>query len=225
MGRVSRRSLLRGGLGIAISVVAIWLLVRAVDIAAASEVLRTASPAWMAVMVVTVFLDVGARGARWRAFSRPIAPSRTGGSSVTRTSATSPTTSCRRGSGELYRSHRSAKGGISRTTVLGTVVVERVVDTVVVVAIAAIAVLVLSIRGVMTSAVLLGLAFASLLVLVLGSGGGPRLPGADRVAAIIARGRASWPSRGRCARASRSPGTPDVAAAARSAPSPGPRRP
>ena len=45
---------------------------------------------------------------------------------------------------------------MSRTTVLGTVVVERVVDTVMVVAIAALAVVVLSVRGVMSSAVLLG---------------------------------------------------------------------
>ena len=50
--------------------------------------------------------------------------------------------------GELYRSHALGEGeGVSRTTVLGTVVVERVVDTVMVVAIAAVAVLVLSVRG------------------------------------------------------------------------------
>ena len=57
-----------------------------------------------------------------------------------------------------------------------------------VVAIAAVAVLVLSVRGVMSSAVLLGLAFVALLVIALGLGiAAHRLPGADRVAAIIAR--------------------------------------
>ena len=93
--------------------------------------------------------------------------------------------------GELYRSHALGEGeGVSRTTVLGTVVVERVVDTVMVVAIAAVAVLVLSVRGVMSSAVLLGLAFVALLVIALGVGiAAHRLPGADRVAAIVAR----WP--------------------------------
>ena len=71
---------------------------------------------------------------------------------------------------------------------MSTVVVERVVDTVMVVAIAALAVLVLSVRGVMSSAVLLGLAFVSLAVIALGLGiAAHRLPGADRVAAIIAR--------------------------------------
>jgi uncharacterized membrane protein YbhN (UPF0104 family) len=79
---------------------------------------------------------------------------------------------------------------VSRTTVLGTVVVERVVDTVMVVAIAALAVVVLSVRGVMSSAVLLGLAFVSLLVIGLGIGmAAHRLPGAGRVGEIIAR----WP--------------------------------
>ena len=63
-------------------------------------------------------------------------------------------------------------------------------DTVVVVAIAAISVLVLSIRGVMTSAVLLGFAFAALLVIGLGIGvAAHRLPGAERVAAYVER----WP--------------------------------
>ena len=77
---------------------------------------------------------------------------------------------------------------MSRPTVLGTVVVERVVDTVMVVAIAAIAVLVLSVRGVMQSAVLLGLAFVALIVIALGIGmAAHRLPGAARVTAIIAR--------------------------------------
>jgi uncharacterized protein (TIRG00374 family) len=79
---------------------------------------------------------------------------------------------------------------VSRTTVLGTVVVERVVDTVMVVAIAALAVVVLSVRGVMSSAVLLGLAFVSLLVIALGLAmAAHRLPGADRVAEVISR----WP--------------------------------
>ncbi len=91
--------------------------------------------------------------------------------------------------GELYRSHALGEGeGVSRTTVLGTVVVERVVDTVMVVAIASVAVLVLSVRGAMSSAVLLGLAFISLVVIVLGLGiAAHRLPGAARATEIIAR--------------------------------------
>jgi uncharacterized protein (TIRG00374 family) len=189
MPRVSRRSLLRGGLGVGISVVAIWLLIRAVDIEAAFEVLRSASPAWIAVILVTVFLDIGARGIRWRTLLAPIAPlpyRRVVGYTYLGYLANNVLPARL---GELYRSHALGEGeGVSRTTVLGTVVVERVVDTVMVVAIAAVAVLLLSARGEMTSAVLLGLAFVALLVIALGLGiAAHRLPGADRVAAMIAR--------------------------------------
>jgi uncharacterized protein (TIRG00374 family) len=93
--------------------------------------------------------------------------------------------------GELFRSHALGEGeGISRTTVLGTVVVERIVDTAIVVGLAALAVVVLSVRGAMSSAVLLGAAFVALLVLGLAVAIAlDRLPGAGRVAAFAAR----WP--------------------------------
>ena len=188
---LSRQALLRATLGIAISVVAVWILIQSVDIGAAIEVLRTAAPIWVGVMLVAVFLDVAARGARWQALLRPVAavpyfhvlgftylgylannvlPARLG---------------------ELVRSHAlGEREGISRTTVLGTVVVERVIDTVMVVSIAAAAVLVLSVRGVMGSAVLAGLAFVTLLVVGLGIAmAAHRLPGADRVTELAMR----WP--------------------------------
>jgi len=187
--RISRNALLRGTLGIAVSVVAIWVLLHSVDIGAAFDVLRTASPAWIAVMFVTVSIDVGLRGARWRVLLAPIAPlpyRRVLGYTYLGYLANNVLPARL---GELYRSHALGEGeGVSRTTVLGTVVVERVVDTVMVVAIASVAVLVLSARGVMSSAVLLGLAFVSLLVIALGLGiAAHRLPGADRVAAVVAR--------------------------------------
>ena len=188
---MSRNALLRGTLGIAISVVAIAILLKSVDIGAAFDVLRTASPAWIAVMLVTTTVDVAARGARWRTLLAPIAPlpyRRVLGYTYIGYLANNVLPARL---GELYRSHALGEGeGVSRTTVLGTVVVERIVDTVMVVAIAAVAVLVLSVRGVMSSAVLLGLAFVSLLVIALGIGmAAHRLPGAGRVAAIVAR----WP--------------------------------
>ena len=187
--RISRGALLRGTLGIAISIFAIYVLVNSVNIDAALQVLKTASPAWIAVMFVTALIDIGARGARWRALLAPIAPlpyRRVLGYTYIGYLANNVLPARL---GELYRSHALGEGeGVSRPTVLGTVVVERVVDTVMVVAIAAFAVLVLSVRGVMTSAVLLGLAFVALLVIALGLGiVAHRLPGADRVAAIIAR--------------------------------------
>ena len=188
---ISRNALLRGTVGIAVSVVAIWILIQSVDIAAAFDVLSTASPFWIAVMLVTTTVDVGARGARWRALLAPIAAlryRRVLGYTYIGYLANNVLPARL---GELYRSHALGEGeGVSRTTVLGTVVVERVVDTIMVVAIAALAVVVLSVRGVMGSAVLLGLAFVSLLVIGLGLGmAAHRLPGAARATEIIAR----WP--------------------------------
>jgi uncharacterized protein (TIRG00374 family) len=187
--RISRGALLRGTLGIAISVFAIWILIHSVDLDAAFAVLRTASPAWIGVMLVTSTLDIAARGARWRALLAPIAPlpyRRVLGYTYIGYLANNVLPARL---GELYRSHALGEGeGVSRTTVLGTVVVERVVDTVMVVAIAAVAVLVLSVRGAMSSAVLLGLAFVALLVIVLGLGiAAHRLPGAARVTELISR--------------------------------------
>jgi glycosyltransferase 2 family protein len=187
--RISRNALLRGALGIAVSVIAIYVLLNSVDVGAAFDVLRTASPAWIAVMLVTTTVDVAARGARWRTLLAPIAPlpyRRVLGYTYIGYLANNVLPARL---GELYRSHALGEGeGLSRTTVLGTVVVERVVDTVMVVAIASLAVVVLSARGVMSSAVLLGLAFVSLLVIGLGLGiAAHRLPGAGRVTEIIAR--------------------------------------
>jgi glycosyltransferase 2 family protein len=186
---VSRSALIRAAIGIGISLVAIFILVRSVDIGAALQVIATASPAWIAVMLVTTTIDIGARGARWRALLAPIAPlryRRVLGYTYIGYLANNVLPARL---GELYRSHALGEGeGVSRPTVLGTVVVERVVDTVMVVAIASLAVLVLSVRGVMQSAVLLGLAFVALLIIALGLGmAAHRLPGADRVTAIIAK--------------------------------------
>jgi uncharacterized protein (TIRG00374 family) len=93
--------------------------------------------------------------------------------------------------GELVRSALlGTREGLSRTTVLGTVVVERIVDAAIVVAVAAAAVVILSVGGIVSTAVLLGAAFVGLLVIGLAAGlFFHRLPGADRIARFVAR----WP--------------------------------
>ena len=62
----SRRAIARSVLGIGVSVVAIWLLLRSVDLAAAGQVMKTASQARIAVMFVTCFVDIDSRGGSWR---------------------------------------------------------------------------------------------------------------------------------------------------------------
>jgi uncharacterized protein (TIRG00374 family) len=185
-------TLARAGIGIAVSVAALYLVLRSVDLARAWDVLRSASPAWIAVMLALVLADVSARGLRWRWLLRPIAAlpyPRVLGYTFLGYLANNVLPARL---GELVRSHALGQGeGISRTTVLGTVVVERVIDTAVVVSIAAFSILVLSVRGVLASAVLLGTAFVGLLVVGLAVGiAAHRVPGAARIAAFAER----WPT-------------------------------
>ena len=124
--RLDRGFALRAILGIAISVGAIWVLLRSVDIGAAVDVLRTANLGAVGLMVVTVLLDVGSRGARWRALLAPIRRlpyPRVLGYTYLGYLANNLLPARL---GELVRSHALGENeGISRPTVLGTVVVER----------------------------------------------------------------------------------------------------
>jgi uncharacterized protein (TIRG00374 family) len=184
------RPLLRALLGLVVSAVAVALVVRQVDLGAAWAVLREAGPAWVAASFACITLDVALRALRWRALLAPVA----------RIPLTSVAASLLVGYlannvlparlGELVRSHHLGdRTGISRASVLGTVVVERVVDTGVLVTIASAAIVVLSVRGLVASAVLLGLAATGLLVAGLALAlVAHRLPFADRVIAA-AEGR------------------------------------
>ncbi|MFP5341699.1 MAG: lysylphosphatidylglycerol synthase transmembrane domain-containing protein [Candidatus Limnocylindria bacterium] len=188
---LTRRTVARALLGVAVSVAAIWILLGAVDIGAALEVLGSASPAWVLVMVGSVMIDVAARGRRWQALLGPVATvayRRVLGYTYLGYLANNVLPARL---GELVRSHALGEGeGVSRTTVLGTVVVERIVDTVIVVALAAGTVVLLSVGGAMATGVLLGTAFVA--VLVSGLAGAialHRLPGADRFLGLAGR----WP--------------------------------
>lgn len=176
-------------LGIAISVVAAYLLIRSVDVGAAIDVLRQANLAIVALMAVAVVLDVSSRAARWRSLLAPIAHVRylrVVGYTFVGYLANNVLPARL---GELVRAHALGEGeGISRTTVLGTVVVERILDTVIVVGLAALAVIVLGVGGLVSTAVVLGAIFVGFLVVILGlSVVSHRLPGADRVTALIER--------------------------------------
>lgn len=186
---MSRQTILRTVIGLAVSAAAIWVLVSSVDVPRALDVLRSASPLWILAMLGTVFVDVGARGGRWRvllASIKRIPYRRVLGYTYLGYLANNVLPARL---GELVRSHALGEGeGVSRPTVLGTVVVERIVDTVIVVALAAIAVVVLGVGGVMSTAVGLGAAFVGLLVIALiVANASHRLPFADRIASLVAR--------------------------------------
>ncbi len=187
--KVDRGFALRAVLGIAISVAAAVVLLNSVNVGAAIDVLSRADPAAVGLMFVTVFLDVAARGARWRALLEPIRRlpyPRVLGYTYLGYLANNVLPARL---GELVRSHALGETeGLSRPTVLGTVVVERIVDTVIVVAIAAVAVVSLGVGGVVSTGVVLGAAFVGILIvgLVLAVTS-HQLPGADRVTALAER--------------------------------------
>ncbi len=187
----STRGLGRAALGLLISVVALVLVVRNVDLAAAWDALRNANPAWVALLVLFVIGDILLRAVRWRVLLAPVAklPFRPVLAALLVGYLANNVLPARLG--ELVRSHDlGARTGISRSTILGTIVIERVVDTMVVVSIAAVAILVLSVRGIVASAVLVGFALTALLVVGIAVGmAAHRLPGADRVRAWLDR----WP--------------------------------
>jgi uncharacterized protein (TIRG00374 family) len=160
-----------------------------VDLEAAWEVLREASPAWVVASIACIAVDVALRALRWRGILAPVArlPLPPVAASLLVGYLANNVLPARLG--ELVRSHHLGdRTGISRASVLGTVVVERIVDTGVLVAIASAAIVVLSVRGLVASAVLLGLAVTGLLVAGLALAlVAHRLPFADRVIAAAER--------------------------------------
>ena len=220
-----RNFLVRAVAGVAISLVALWLVLRSVDLAGDRR--RPADG--------RLALDRGPRRVPVRRPRRPDAPL-AAPPRADRRGPVSPHAGLparwlpreQRPAGPDRRAGpeplRSATARASpRSTTLGTIVVERIVDLVTVVAIASVAILVLSVRGIVASAVLAGVAVAGLLAVGLAIGiAAHRLPGAERIAtwasatrgsarpsAGCATGCASRAGRGRSSRRScsaRSPG-------------------
>jgi hypothetical protein len=187
-----RRPLLRALLGLAISAIAIALVVRQVDVAAAWDVLRSANAVFVAATVGCIVVDVALRALRWRGLIAPVARLRLATVAASLLVGYLANNILPARLGELVRSHHLGdRTGVSRASVLGTVVVERVVDTGVLVTIASAAIVILSVRGIVASAVLLGLALTGFLVAALALAlVAHRLPYADRVIATVER----WPA-------------------------------
>lgn len=193
-----RGAIVRAILGIAVSLVAIVLVLRSVNIGETIEVLKRADLRWVLVGAAFSTTDLAFRGLRWQRLIRPLAavPYLAMLGYLLIGYAANNVLPARLG--ELVRSHYLGdREGVSRASALGTVVVERVVDLVAVVAIATTALLVLSVRGVLAGAVLIGAGITGLFLVVLGLAiVAHRLPGADRIAAVLRR----WPRLGELGR-------------------------
>ncbi|HEX9044163.1 MAG TPA: lysylphosphatidylglycerol synthase transmembrane domain-containing protein [Candidatus Limnocylindrales bacterium] len=181
--------IVRGLGGIAISVVALALVLRGVDLAETARVIGRAAPGWLALMLVFQLSDVVLRALRWKRLLAPVASIPYGRTLDYMLVGYLANNVLPARLGELVRSHYLGdREGISRTTTLGTVVVERVVDTTVLVLLASAAILVLRVRGIVASAVLVGLAVSGLLVVALALALlAHRLPGGDRLVALVRR--------------------------------------
>ncbi len=191
MSGLGLRAITRAGLGIVISIAAFAIVLGSVDVGDAVAVLGRANPGWIVVAVVATAADAASRAARWQRLLGPIRHVRY--PNVLRYTLIGylANNALPARMGELVRSHYAGdREGLSRSAVLGTVVVERVVDTAAVVLIAGITIVVLGVGGSLATAVVFGGAVAAGLAIGLGVGlAAHRLPGASRV---IAFGR-RWP--------------------------------
>ena len=197
-GRVTGRArgrlttgLARGGIGVLISLASVYLVLRGVDLRQTADLLGGARPGWLLVAVAGIVADLVFRALRWQVLIRPICrvPLRRLSAYMLVGYLANNVLPARLG--ELVRSHYLGdREGISRSATLGTVVVERIVDTVVLGGIGAAAILILHVRGVVMSAILVGVAIAGLLCVALVVAlAAHRLPGAGRAAAFLNR----WP--------------------------------
>lgn len=193
------RVVARSAAGIAVSLVSLVLVLRIAEPAETAAVLGAAQGPLVALVVALVAGDVLLRSTRWHRLLRPVAP--LPWITVVRFAWIGflANTVLPARLGEVVRSVLLGRhAGISRTMVLGTVVVERVIDLVVLVGLAAAGVLVAGTRLIAPELVVTGLALAALLVLGLVAvvvlrdrAGGTRLAGVvarlPRVAALAAR--------------------------------------
>ncbi len=191
MTRRLTTSFARSAIGVLISLACIYLVLRGVDLGKTADLLGSARPAWLALAVVGILADLFFRALRWQCLIAPICrvPLRRLSAYMLIGYLANNVLPARLG--ELVRSHYLGdREGISRSATLGTVVVERIVDTVILVAIGAASILILNVRGVVVSAILVGVAVAGLLCVALAVAlAAHRLPGAARVAAFLDR----WP--------------------------------
>jgi uncharacterized protein (TIRG00374 family) len=181
----------RGGIGIIVSVACLFLVLRGVDLGRTADLLAGARPTWLLLAVAAILADLFFRAVRWQILVAPIRRVPLGRLTGYMLVGYLANNVLPARLGELVRSHYLGdREGISRSATLGTVVVERVVDTVVLVGIGACAILVLNVRGVVVSAILVGVALAGLLVVALAVAlAAHRLPGAERAAEFLGR----WP--------------------------------
>jgi glycosyltransferase 2 family protein len=184
-----RGPILRALVGVAISIAALAFVLGGTDLVETGNVLSRADVRWVALALVLYSFDLAFRALRWQRLLRPIARVRYLPMYAYLLVGYLANNILPARLGELVRSHYLGdREGISRAAALGTVVVERIVDLVAVVAIASVALLVLSVRGMVGNVVLVGAAVTGLFLIVLAIGiVAHRIPGLDRIRGVVER--------------------------------------
>jgi glycosyltransferase 2 family protein len=125
------RLALQVGLGSAISIACLLLVLRFVDIDQVSAVLSRTKPSLLAVAVAAIMADVLLRAWRWRVLVAPLAVVPIGRVMAYLLLGYLANNVLPGRAGELVRSHYLGdREGTSRVSVLGSVLVERIVDVV-----------------------------------------------------------------------------------------------
>ena len=184
-----RRPAVRVALGLAVSTIAVFLVVLHVDLTRTAGVLGAADPTLVVLVGALIGVDTILRAARWRGLLRPIAPLPFPPVLASLAVGLFANSLLPLRLGELVRAHELAlRSRVSRASSLGTVVVERVIDTAVVAALAGSAILVLHVGGELVPPVLVGLAASVGLIGALAVAlSAHRLPGAQRALVAFAR--------------------------------------
>jgi hypothetical protein len=172
---------LRGAVGLLVSGVCLFLLVREVDLARVGSALAEAQLPLVALAVAATIVDVLLRSRRWQVLLEPVRA--VAFLNVVRYTLVGYLANnvLPARLGEVVRCHYLGdREGLSRATALGTVLVERIVDTAVVAALAAASVALLGLGGGVGIAVAIGLALSALLVVGLAVAVIPNTPPGTR---------------------------------------------
>src|SRR5437762_11479364 len=69
---MTRGSLFRALIGIGVSLVTLYVIVRGVDLARVASILSTASVGWVVLMLACVMIDLSFRAIRWQRLLAPV---------------------------------------------------------------------------------------------------------------------------------------------------------
>jgi uncharacterized membrane protein YbhN (UPF0104 family) len=139
MSRFARLAL-QAGVGSAISIVSLLLVLRFVDIDQVGAVLSRTKPSLVLIAVAAIMFDVLLRAWRWRVLVAPLAVVPLGRVMAYLLLGYLANNVLPGRAGELVRSHYLGdREGTSRVSVLGTVLVERILDVVALLLISAVA--------------------------------------------------------------------------------------